>query len=128
MRLSHMLMAGAMLAATTGTMARAETNLLFIMDGSNSMWGQIDQTAKMETAKTTLSKLVTDLPKDAKVGLMAYGHRKEGDCKDVELLSGLGETSAEALAGKIKTLQPTGKTPIAFALEQSKVAFAGKET
>ncbi len=35
--------------------AQAETNILFIVDGSNSMWGQIDEKAKVETARETLA-------------------------------------------------------------------------
>ncbi len=107
--------------------AQAKTNILFIVDGSNSMWGQIDNKAKMETAKTTLGKLVSDLPADANLALMAYGHTREKDCNDVELLSAIGKDSPEMITTLIHTIQPTGKTPIANALAKSKDAFKGLE-
>jgi hypothetical protein len=107
--------------------ARAETNILFIMDASNSMWGQVDGTAKIETAKQTLGKLLTDLPPDAKLGLMAYGHRSEKDCNDIELLSPIGGENGAALAKRVAGITPTGKTPIGGSLEQSKAAFKGRE-
>lgn len=107
--------------------AYAETNLLFIIDGSNSMWGQVDQIAKIETAKAALIKLTSDLPKESNVGLMAYGHRAEGDCKDVEILSDIALVDDQSLKDKINKLQPKGKTPIAYALEQSKEVFKGND-
>ncbi len=107
--------------------ARAETNVLVILDGSNSMWGQIDGVAKMETAKDVLSGLVSDMPAETGLGLMAYGHSAAGDCKNVEVLQSVGGGSAEEILGKIKNVQPTGKTPIAYALTQAEMAFAGRE-
>ena len=53
----------------------AETNMLFILDGSNSMWGQVEGKAKIKTAQDVLADLIADLPKDTKVELMVYGHR-----------------------------------------------------
>lgn len=107
--------------------AHAKTNILLIVDGSNSMWGQIDKTAKVETARKTLSKLISDLPKDADLALMAYGHTREGDCNDVELLSAMGKDKPEMITTLIHTIQPTGKTPIANALTKAKDAFKGLE-
>jgi Ca-activated chloride channel family protein len=56
--------------------AVAETNILFILDGSNSMWGQIDGTAKIETAKSVLNDSLSDLGEGVVPGLMIYGHRQ----------------------------------------------------
>ena len=107
--------------------AQADTNLLVIVDGSNSMWGQIDGTAKVETARKTLARLVSDLPSETKLGLMAYGHTREKDCNDVELLSALGKDKPEMITTLIHTIKPMGKTPIANALKESQAAFAGQE-
>lgn len=46
------------------------------------MWGQVEGTAKITIAKDVLTSLVTDLPQDLNVGLVAYGHRRKGDCRD----------------------------------------------
>ena len=59
----------------------ATTNMLFILDGSNSMWGQVDGVAKIETAKQVLGKLLSDLPAATQVGLVAYGHRLRGHAR-----------------------------------------------
>ncbi len=116
--------AAACLAVAAATApAHAATNMLFVLDGSNSMWGQVDGVAKMATAKEVLGRLVAELPADTRVGLMAYGHRREGDCEDVELVAELGALSAQDFAGAVNTVTPTGKTPIAHALASAGPAF-----
>ena len=87
----------------------ASSNVLFILDGSGSMWGQLDGTAKIETAKKVMSSLLSDLPKNVNVGLMAYGHRSEGDCKDVQLLVPIASNSADKLTKQINAIKPKGK-------------------
>lgn len=112
-----------LLAATP---AEAKTNILFILDASNSMWGQLDGVAKIETAKETLAALVGDLPADTSVALMAYGHRQEGACDDVETMAAFGTADAAGIVAKIQGIRPKGKTPIAFALAQSADAFGNR--
>jgi len=102
----------------------AETNMLFILDGSNSMWGQVEGVAKIKTAQDVLADLVADLPKDTKVGLMVYGHRSRESCDDIEILSSIGADGPAELVKKIRSIQPTGKTPIANALFGSLIAFS----
>ena len=102
----------------------AETNMLFILDGSNSMWGQVEGVAKIKTAQDVLADLVADLPKSTKVGLMVYGHRSRESCDDIEILSSIGQDTPAELVKKIRSIQPTGKTPIANALFGSLIAFS----
>ncbi len=110
------------LMAITGT-AQAETNLLFILDSSGSMWGQLDGVAKITTAKTVLNRLMGDLPANTRVGLMVYGHRKKASCTDVELLAPLGQAQQPKTLKALKAIAPKGKTPIAYSLGQAKIAF-----
>ncbi len=102
----------------------ASSNVLFILDGSNSMWGQVDGVPKIVTAKKVLVSLLKDLPEDTNVGIMVYGHRSEGNCRDVELLVPIGPNDPSKLAKRIETIQPKGKTPITYSLEQSLPLFA----
>ena len=105
----------------------AETNMLFILDGSNSMWGQVEGKAKIKTAQDVLADLIADLPKDTKVELMVYGHRSRESCDDIEILSSIGADGPAELVKKIRSIQPTGKTPIANALFGSMIAFSKLE-
>lgn len=115
----------ALAATLAGTPAGAATNILFILDASNSMWGQVNGVPKIETAKNTLARLVGDLPEDTRVGLMVYGHRQKSDCGDIELVAPVATAGAQAVVAKLDQLTPTGKTPIAASLEASAAAFDG---
>ena len=87
-------------------------NLMFILDASGSMWGQVEGKAKIAIAKEVLTGLIKELPDDAVVGLVAYGHRRKGDCNDVEELVPLGKIDKDKLTRTIQGLNPKGKTPI----------------
>ena len=102
----------------------AASNVLFILDGSGSMWGQVDGVAKIDTAKKVLTGLLKDLPKETNAGLMVYGHRSEGDCKDVELLIPLGPIDPGQMEARLAAIKPKGKTPLTYSIEQSQPLFA----
>jgi Ca-activated chloride channel family protein len=87
-------------------------NLVFILDASGSMWGQVEGKAKIVIAKEVLTGLIQDLPDDAVVGLVAYGHRRKGDCNDVEELVPLGPIDKSKLIKIVQGLGAKGKTPI----------------
>jgi Mg-chelatase subunit ChlD len=109
--------AGALSLALTATSASAATNLMFVLDASNSMWGQVDGTAKIDTAKTALLRLMSDLPADTKVGLMAYGHTSKTSCQDVKLVLPVGAADEATARQAVQAIVPQGKTPIANALQ-----------
>jgi len=94
-------------------------NLVFILDASGSMWGQVEGKAKIVIAKETLTSLIRDLPDDTRVGLVAYGHRSKGDCNDVEELFPLGPLDKEKLIEKIQAINPKGKTPITLSVRMT---------
>lgn len=102
--------------------ASASQHVMFILDGSNSMWGQIDGTAKIQIAKQVLKSQISGLPTSTKAGLIAYGHRfaKElNNCDDIELVSGYGLDSSKSIDDMLAYVVPRGQTPIAKTLEES---------
>ncbi len=86
--------------------------LIFILDASGSMWGQVGGTAKITIAKEVLTDIIRELPDNTVAGLVAYGHRRKGDCNDVQELIALKELNKEAMIEQVKKLNPKGKTPI----------------
>jgi Ca-activated chloride channel family protein len=88
--------------------------IIFIYDASGSMWGQIDGKSKMEIASTVLSDAVNKLPDNQQIGLVAYGHRTEGDCKDVEFLAEVAPGNKTQIHQSLKKIKPLGKTPLAY--------------
>ncbi len=97
--------------------APASANIIFILDASGSMRGQVGGEPKISIAKNVLIKLIQDMPVGVNVGLVAYGHRRKGDCNDVEELAALGKPNKQELINKIKALRPKGKTPISHSVE-----------
>lgn len=88
----------------------------FILDASGSMWGEAGSQRKIEAAKDVMGQIVPALAPEVKVGLVAYGHRRKGDCTDIEVLIEAGSDDRAALLEKVKALKPKGKTPISDAV------------
>ena len=87
-RIRPALLASALLLATASVTASdpKQPRTIIVMDGSGSMWGQIDGRPKLEIARETVADVLGKLPADQSLGLIAYGHRRKGDCKDIELM------------------------------------------
>ncbi len=91
--------------------------VIFILDGSGSMWGSAGKIRKIEAAKEVMAKVVPSLPKEVGVGLTVYGHRRKGDCGDVEIMIPSGSTDRAGLLAKVQGISPKGMTPIAAAVK-----------
>lgn len=93
--------------------------LVLILDGSGSMWGQIGGENKIVIARRVLSELVAQRPEGSELGLVAYGHRREGDCEDIETLIPLSSLDRAAVGAAVEGINPKGKTPITAAVEHT---------
>ena len=93
--------------------------VLFILDSSGSMWGQIDGKAKTTIAKEALKGIIDSMPSGFDTGLMTYGHRRKGDCKDIELLIPPGPHNPATMKAKIAELSAKGKTPLSDSLRMA---------
>lgn len=98
--------------------ARAQDTML-ILDASNSMWGRVDARAKIAIAREAVGELAAALPHQARMGLMAYGHRRAGDCQDIEVLIRPGPVDAAAFARAAAGVTPRGRTPLAESITQA---------
>src|SRR5512139_3006940 len=63
--------------------------VLIIVDGSGSMWGKMegDATAKLYGVRDLLRERLLVAPAQSRIGLGSFGHRRKGDCGDVELIA-----------------------------------------
>ncbi len=107
-----------------GGVASANENVMVVFDGSNSMWGQIDGTAKIEIARGVMDNLLGEWVDERSVGLMAYGHRRRGDCGDIEVLVEPGREARQSILDRINAITPTGKTPLTDAVEAAAWALS----
>ena len=90
----------------------ADENVIIVLDASGSMWGRIDEKPKIQIAREVMDQVLADLDGKAEIGIMTYGHRKKGDCGDIETLIPVGQVNRAAYMEKINALNPKGKTPI----------------
>jgi len=97
---------------------KASSPIIFIYDASGSMWGEMQDKTKMEIAAEVLTTSINTLPENQKIGFVAYGHRKKGDCKDVEFLVNLENGTKSKVNQSIKAIKPLGKTPLAYSALQ----------
>lgn len=88
---------------------------ILVLDGSGSMWGQIDGVNKIVIAREVIGDLLTTLPAGMELGLMSYGHRRKGDCSDIEMLVQPG-TDRAAISAAVNAINPKGKTPLSAAV------------
>jgi Ca-activated chloride channel family protein len=108
--------------------AFADKTSLFILDASGSMWGQLpDKQTKIKAAKSVLKDVVGQLPSSVSAGLIAYGHRRKGDCSDIEMVQKAQAGGGQKIANQIGQLMPRGKTPISNALTMAGKALTGIE-
>ncbi|MCI2394473.1 VWA domain-containing protein, partial [Aliiroseovarius sp. N1F302] len=101
------------------TMAQAADDVVIIYDGSGSMWGQIDGTSKVEIARDVLADLVQNWDAETNLGLVAYGHRSQGDCTDIETLITPAPVDRSSFIDTVNTIMPVGKTPISASIQHA---------
>ncbi len=92
--------------------AQDNPNTILVMDGSGSMWGQIDGVAKITIAQEVVSGLMDTLPEDQNIGLTVYGHRERGNCADIETIVAPGSETRDAIRNAVNAIKPLGKTPM----------------
>ena len=102
-----------------GAPALAADRGILVLDASGSMWGQIDGTSKIEIARETLAEVLRSVPENQALGLLAYGHRRKGDCADIEVLVEPAVGTGAAIATAAASVQPKGKTPLSDAVARA---------
>lgn len=120
----------AALTATPFSAAVAQQTLpqvMIVLDASGSMLGKSGGTIKINAARSVLKQVVPGIPQEVSVGLTAYGHRRKGDCKDIEMLYPAENTDRQALLHTVEALNPKGETPIAASLRMVVNRLKGSE-
>lgn len=100
------------------------TRILFVFDGSQSMYGRWQSDMKINIAKKLMSNLLDSLStfKNLQIALRVYGHQKQfppPDCKDTKLEVPFGWDNYAKVKNKILSITPKGTTPLAYALSQT---------
>ena len=101
----------------------AADRAIIVLDGSGSMWAQIEGKARITIARETLASVLKDLPDELELGLMSYGHREKGNCDDIEMLVEPGPGTGPAIVAAADEINPKGKTPISEAVRRAAEAL-----
>ncbi|MCF8276224.1 MAG: VWA domain-containing protein [Flavobacteriales bacterium] len=130
-----MLGLGLLLIASSNSLAQEKekplNRILFVFDGSQSMFGHWESGMKIDIAKQLLNELLDSLKNvdNLELALRAYGHQSpfisstQRDCKDTKLEVPFNGGGAWEIKKALERIQPKGTTPIAYSLEQSAKDF-----
>jgi len=104
----------------TPLLAQSNTDsTVLVYDVSNSMWGQIDGVSKVEIAREVIGDLVNSWDERVQLGLVAYGHRRQGDCSDIQEVIPVSPINPSEFSQTINNLVPRGKTPLTDAVRHA---------
>ena len=87
-------------------------SVIYILDGSGSMWGELKGSTKIAIAKEVMSNLSMDHSPNDQVGLVVYGHRQKGDCNDVEYVVRNQAHNHDEFTAAVQAINPVGRTPL----------------
>jgi len=116
MRLLRLFLVGAFALLFGAGISAAAERAIIILDGSGSMWAQIDGEARISIAREALADVLEAAPAELELGFMSYGHRKEGACDDIELMVEPATDSAGEILKAARAITPLGKTPLSDAV------------
>lgn len=111
-------------AQTRGIKNLPKTRILFVFDGSQSMYGYWNSDKKITIARNMLIELVDSLEKvpNVEMALRVYGHQSPvppQDCEDTKLEVPFSKNNGGMIRQKLRWIEPKGTTPIARSLELS---------
>ncbi|WP_341861631.1 VWA domain-containing protein [Gymnodinialimonas sp. 57CJ19] len=91
-------------------------NTILVLDGSGSMWGQIDGVNKIVIAREVIAEMLADMADDVSLGLTVYGHRQRGSCTDIETIVSPAPGTQDEILAAVNAINPRGRTPMTDAV------------
>lgn len=103
--------------------SQKDSQILFIVDFSNSMNDSIMGVPKLDMARNTLAEILPKIPPNVKTGLRVYGHKAgftyyQG-CQASSLTVPLGYDNYQSILGSLYATRAVGWTPITYSLKQA---------
>jgi len=97
--------------------------VIMVLDASGSMWGQIKGRTKIDISRQVIDGLLNDWDPKVDLGIMTYGHRRKGDCNDIEMIVPISQVNPDSAMSILNKLNPKGKTPLSAAVKQAAEAL-----
>lgn len=106
------------------------TRILFVFDGSKSMYARWESGQKIDVAQRLMTKMLDSLQSlnsnSFELALRVYGHQKPvppQDCNDTKLEVAFGKNNFNRIKSKLRSISPKGTTPIARSLSRAAYDF-----
>lgn len=106
------------------------TRILFVFDGSQSMYARWESGQKIDVAQRLMSNMLDSLKRidndNLELALRVYGHQKPvppQDCNDTRLEIPFGKNNYAKIKRTLRSITPKGTTPIARSLERAAYDF-----
>lgn len=106
---------------TRGASGAEPPTLLVVFDGSGSFWGQFEgeRRSKLAAARESVRDGLARVGRDTRIGVMSYGHRRAGDCGDVEVAVRPETGAGDRVMAFLDKINPRGRGPITNALREA---------
>ena len=100
-------------------------SLMLVLDHSGSMWGAFDATrqGKSVVVREAVRAALGSLNTRTRVGLATFGHRRPGDCSDVEVVRKPEPLDADRIMAPLTQINPRGRGPLTLALMEAAKSF-----
>ncbi len=104
---------------------KANTNIILLVDGSGSMNGPIESATKIDYVKSVLKEMLvqpspSNMRRSFGIRLFGAGHPITAErCDDSTILAPLGKIDSAQIGPDIDNINPQGKSPLAYALQQA---------
>jgi Ca-activated chloride channel family protein len=110
-----------LVAGTETAGAQSTPATVIIVDGSGSMWGALgtERTSKFDLTRDALRQSFARVSPEARVGLVSFGHRRKGDCSDVEAIAAPEPGPIDRIPSLVDKLNPKGRGPLVLALKEA---------
>ncbi|MBR3372105.1 MAG: VWA domain-containing protein [Rhodobacteraceae bacterium] len=101
--------------------AMAERVSVLVFDASGSMWNRVEgDLTRIEVARDVMGDYFASRDGAVPLSVIAYGHNRRGDCRDIEVIAPMGQTAPGALESRLRALMPRGMTPLTDSLARAR--------
>lgn len=97
--------------------AMAERVSVLVFDASGSMWNRVEgELTRIEVARDVMGDYFASRDGAVPLSVIAYGHNRREDCRDIEVIAPMGQTAPGTLEARLRALMPRGMTPLTDSL------------
>ena len=118
MRIVHVLIVTliATVLGVSGAWSQAEAPMqptVLVIDSSASMSARVrGDVTRLDAARDVLIEAMRSWRPGTELGIVAYGHRRPGDCRDIETIVPYGPLDITTTKKRLDALRARGKTPL----------------